>query len=131
MGRATNTAAYAGAGCFATSRRGGLSYEEIRQIEAHRAKERPTSFQNLAQMYGQPVAVLQGLFQAAPPKEEPAPEVANDGDFQWTERADKLLRLAYGEMASSAADVAKMIGCTKAAVIGRAYRLGVKHGGGR
>lgn len=122
-------------GAFATARRGGLSYEEMRQIEAHRAKDRPTPWQALAAMYGRPVDALKALFepkepQAPAPAPPPGPQDASS-KFEWTERTDKLLRVAYGEFGSSAADVAKMIGCTKAAVIGRAYRLGIKHGGGR
>lgn len=40
------------AGLFATSRKGGLSACEIREIEAHRAKARPTPWSALARQYG-------------------------------------------------------------------------------
>lgn len=55
MSRATNAGAQGSAGSFATCRRGGLTGEEIREIEAHRSKDRPTPWQALAARYGRPV----------------------------------------------------------------------------
>lgn len=63
----------ASAGLFATSRRGGLSNEEIREIEAHRAKDRPTPWPALAKRYGRCEADLRAYFA---PKPAPAPPPA-------------------------------------------------------
>jgi len=46
---------------FATTRRGGLTTEEIRQIEAHRNRERPTPWQALSARFGRPVADIQAV----------------------------------------------------------------------
>lgn len=62
-------------GDFATSRRGGLTATEIHEIEAHRAKERPTPWSALARRYGRCEADIRALF-APPPSvssEEPWP----------------------------------------------------------
>lgn len=48
------------AGLFATSRRGGLTFEEIRMVEALRARERPVSWQNIAARMGRCVADVRG-----------------------------------------------------------------------
>lgn len=120
------------AGSFATSRRGGLTGEEMRQIEAHRNRERPTPWQALSTMYGRPVDEIRALFELPEKVTEAQPEPAQiRTGFDWTERADKLLRVAYGEFGSSLSDVAQMIGCTKAQARERAACLGVQQGGGR
>lgn len=64
MGRATNTDTSSGAGLFATSKRGGLTGEEIREIEAHRCRDRPTPWQALAVRYGRCEADIKALFEA-------------------------------------------------------------------
>lgn len=46
------------AGAFATCRRGGMTNEEIREIEAHRSRSRPTPWQALAVRYGRCVTDL-------------------------------------------------------------------------
>lgn len=51
-----------GRGEFATARRGGLTPAEIREIEAHRAKDRPTPWRALARRYGRPEADIKALF---------------------------------------------------------------------
>ena len=51
-----------GRGEFATARRGGLTSVEIREIEAHRAKDRPTPWQALARRYGRPESDIKALF---------------------------------------------------------------------
>lgn len=62
------TAAAFGAGRFAGScRKGPLTADEIIEIEAHRAKARPTPWQALAAQYGRPVADLQALMGAPRP----------------------------------------------------------------
>lgn len=61
-------------GAFATSRRGGLTATEIREIEAHRAKERPTPWSALARRYGRCEADIRALFAPAPDQtDEPWP----------------------------------------------------------
>ena len=55
------------AGMFATSRRGGLSNEEIRMIEALRAKDRPEPWQARAARFGRPVEDIRAIFGAPRP----------------------------------------------------------------
>lgn len=50
------------AGLFATSRKGALSAAEIREIEAHRAKPRPTPWSALARRYGRCEADIRAYF---------------------------------------------------------------------
>lgn len=52
---------------FATSRRGGLTPDEIHQIEAHRNRERPTPWQALAARFGRPVADIQAVITSPRP----------------------------------------------------------------
>lgn len=116
MGAATNRGASDAAGSYATSRRGGLTLEEIRQIEAHRAKDRPTPWQALSAMFGRTVEDLKAMFgeiAAIPlpeigPAQPPAPI---EPDFAWDARAlrlsSELFRLDVG-----APDIAKIVGCT-------------------
>lgn len=73
MTRATNAGAQGAAGLFATARRGGLSVVEVREIEAHRAKARPTPWQALAQRYGRPEAEIRDLFRKPDNDDESAP----------------------------------------------------------
>jgi hypothetical protein len=55
------------AGCFATARRGGLTCEEIRQIEALRSKDRPEPWQALAARFGRPVEDIKAVCTAPRP----------------------------------------------------------------
>lgn len=66
-------AAINGAGAFATSRRGGLSPQEVRAIEAERARPRPTPWQALARTYGRPEIELRALLTPTPVVEEAWP----------------------------------------------------------
>lgn len=52
----------ADAGLFATARRGGLTRDQVHEIEAHRARDRPTPFQALAARYGVPEMEIRALF---------------------------------------------------------------------
>lgn len=63
------------AGMFATSRRGGLSGEEIRMIEALRAKDRPEPWQALAARFGRPVEDIKAVCTAPRPTVEFEPYV--------------------------------------------------------
>ena len=68
---------YSDIGVFATSRRGTLSTEQIHEIAAHRARDRPTPWQALAKRYGVPEATIRHLlaetYRSAP---QEAPQVA-------------------------------------------------------
>ena len=61
---------------FATTRRGGLSPEEIHQIEAHRNRERPTPWQALAARFGRPVADIQAVITSP----RPSGQIRTDDD---------------------------------------------------
>lgn len=50
------------AGLFATARKGALTTAEVREIEAHRAKERPTPWSALAKRYGRCEADIRAYF---------------------------------------------------------------------
>lgn len=89
-----------GPGDFATSRRGGLTREEIREIEAHRGRPRPTPWQALSERYGRSVSDLKALFAV--------PEVAVSPPEAWPFGACSF---AIQEALRS---VAEMHGCTLA-----------------
>jgi hypothetical protein len=78
-GTVNQTAAAFGAGRFVTgSRRGGLTLDEIREIEAHRNRPRPTPWQALSARYARPVSDIQAIFTAPRPtgdvrNDDPAP----------------------------------------------------------
>lgn len=61
------------AGSFATSRRGGLTNEEIRMIEALRAKDRPEPWQALSARFGRPVEDIKAVCSAPRPVVEIKP----------------------------------------------------------
>lgn len=64
-------------GEFATAPRGGLDREQVREIEAHRAKERPTPWSALAKRYGRCEADIRALFDPKPENDNaPAPAPA-------------------------------------------------------
>lgn len=121
-------------GSFSTSRRGGLSAAEIREIEVHRAKDRPTPWQALSAMYGCSVADLQALFApkgdndnavAAPATKEREPQ--RRGANLWTPHALHLLKLAV-EYGQTAEQIAEMIGCSRTTVNSKITDLGLKRG---
>lgn len=124
-------------GTFSTSRRGGLSPAEIREIEAHRSKERPTPWQALASMYGRTVADIQALFQptandnASPAVAEtsaPEPKAPRlRGDALWTKHNLQLLRLAT-EAGYTSDKIAAMVGCSLGAVRAKRVALGISKG---
>lgn len=67
------------ASTFAMSLRGGISQAEINEIEAHRAKERPTPWSALARRYGRCEADLRAMFEpsSAPEPIRPLEPVAS------------------------------------------------------
>lgn len=116
------------AGLFATSRRGGLTMVEIREIEAHRNRDRPTPWQALASRYGRPVEDIQAVIFTPRPAPEPEPEPVQE--FVWDECAVRRLWVMFIDLDLSAAQVAASLGCTREAIIGKANRLGLKKGRG-
>lgn len=66
-------------GSFAGQRRGGITQAEIHEIEAHRAKERPTPWSALARRYGRCEADLRAMFEpsATPEPIRPLEPVAS------------------------------------------------------
>ena len=62
-------------GEFATSQRGGLTQAEIREIEVHRQRERPTPWSALAKRYARCEADIRALFDREPENDNrPAPD---------------------------------------------------------
>lgn len=117
------------AGDFATARRGGLTMVEIREIEAHRCRERPTPWQALSARYGRPVAEIQALMAPAPqpePVRQPAPTTP-----VWDGRRIKRLKTLFIDLDLPASEVAVALGCSREAVIGKARRLGLNKAGQR
>ena len=121
------------AGDFATSRRGGLTHAELREIEAHRAKERPTPWQALANRYGRPVAEIQSLHADWIDKARPAvrevevirlPNATTDAGTFWNEkRVEKLLMLR--NLGIAATDIASVLDTTRAEVLTQLKRMGL------
>lgn len=122
MGRATNTGVNitAGAGVFATARRGGLTLAQVNEIKAHRAKSRPTPFQALAAIYGCAEVDIRALVEVeasastAPPP--PPPPQSIRGERFWDQNALALLRLAYCDVGHSTLTIANMLGCSRTRV---------------
>lgn len=68
------------AGLFATSRRGGLTMTEMREIEAHRSRDRPTPWQALANRYGRSVEEVKAVLHPPVAKDEPEPVSSTWGE---------------------------------------------------
>jgi len=121
------------AGDFATSRRGGLTQAELREIEAHRAKERPTPWQALAMRYGRPVAEIRALYadmqektQAAPREVEVInlPTATTDAGIFWTEaKVSKLLMLR--NLGIPPSDIGAVLDTTRYEVLTQLKRMGL------
>lgn len=108
-------------GEFATSRRGGLTQTEIREIEAHRAKERPTPWAALARRYGRCEADIRALYAQAEP--EPAPEQPTRKNFPWNDDQMSMLLRDYGKVSNPV--LAARLGVGVNALHGKAHRLGI------
>lgn len=125
------------AGDFATARRGGLTAGELREIEAHRAKERPTPWQALAARYGRPVAEIQALHADWIESARPAvrevetinlPNASTDAGKFWTQkRVEKLLMLRNLEIAPT--DIASVLDTTRNEVLTQLRHMGLLSGG--
>lgn len=115
-------------GLFATSRRGGLTQEQIREIEAHRARERPTPWQALSARYGKPVEDIRALMEAPRPsgvvaKAQPA------GLDLWSESDERRLRVMFIDLDLPATAVADALGRTRESIVAKARALGLKKRG--
>jgi hypothetical protein len=87
---------------FATSRRGGLTADEVHEIQAHRHRDRPTPWQALAARYGRPVATIQAVFYAPRPTghvrtddDAPPPPPHNIPIAERTPQHDDLVRALW------------------------------------
>lgn len=124
--------------------RGALSPEDVRTIEAHRAKPRPTPWPALAQILGRCEADLRAAYSTAPttpvivasapavfaPSPSPPPAKARMSEPErqefWShERITKLFTL-YILGPHTAAETAAQLGCTRNAVCSKAARFGGK-----
>lgn len=128
------------AGEFATARRGGLTEVEIREIEAHRLKDRPTPWNALARRYGRCEADLRAVFDppvalpvAIPPKIVPpqaaAPVVRNKTGRKvtfWSDARVALLVQHYIYGDATAAQMATILGTTRGAITSKASAFGGK-----
>jgi hypothetical protein len=111
------------AGAFATSRRGRLTNEEIHQIEALRARERPMSWQHIAQRFGRCEADLRAAFEPKPERRVEEEPVATRKNLPWNDQQTGYLVASYGKV--PCAEIAHVLGCQTSAVIGKAFRLGL------
>lgn len=116
------------AGSFATSRRGGLTHDQIREIEAHRAKERPTPWQALSARYGKPVEDIRAVLAAPCAAVVPA-EPTKPGAETWTVRDERRLRVMFIDLDLPATLVADAMGRSRESIIGKASRMGLKKRG--
>lgn len=115
-------------GDFATSRRGGLTGEEIREIEAHRAKDRPTPWAALARRYGRCEADIRALFVTPEKSSTPAARITAEDqsgrkNFPWVDAQVAYLIAHYRE--DGPEGVARVLGCSKEIAKGKAHRLGI------
>lgn len=116
------------AGSFATSPRGGLTHDQKREIEAHRAKERPTPWQALSARYGKPVEDIRAVLSAPLPVVASADPV-RPGAETWTVRDERRLRVMFIDLDLPASTVAEAMGRSREAIIGKASRMGLKKRG--
>ena len=167
----SNEGAYCGRAVRGLS---NLSHEDLQQIEAHRAKDRPTPWAHLAARYGVNEIDLRGLFHPgekppAPPRQAPVRRSRSEREQRfialwtggtpkheiayqtgmsngtidrmrldlglpkraegakpngWTEEEDAFIRLHYVILGETAESVAKALGRTRNAIIGRTHRNG-------
>ena len=122
MGRATNAGASPSAGRFATTRRGGLTNEEIHMIEAKRAAPRPVPWQAIARQFGRPEAEVRAVFEATPrtgiaPVVIAEPEKKRPGaqPRQLTDRDHLILSMVEAGQVTQVA-ASRLMECTPAAV---------------
>lgn len=119
-------------GLFATSRRGGLTPAEIRLVEDLRSGDRPVSWQNIARRLGRCEADVRVLFtetEAGLSVVEKVPEEREPRtNFPWDDAQTGYLIARYNLDGPEA--VALVLGCSRTAAIGKAYRLGISQARG-
>lgn len=113
-------------GQFATSRRGGLTRDQIREIEAHRAKDRPTPWQALSNRYGRTVSDLQAAVDKTPIYAPALIEPVDIAPAQWSEEDERRLRVMFIDLDLPATAVAAALGRTRESIIGKARTMGLK-----
>lgn len=122
----SKTATPAGpAGNFATSRRGGLTKPEILLVEELRSGPRPWSWQNIARRLGRCEADVRAHFEGGPLPAEQERVVVDlpRKNFAWDDAQVGYLIARYSIDGPEA--VALVLGCTRTAAIGKAFRLGI------
>lgn len=115
-----------GSGRFATTRRGGLTAPEIREIEAHRAKERPTPWSALAKRYGRCETDLRAAF--AQPEPEPEQD-ARSG--VWSPEDVTLLRLLFIDKGKTVGEIVKIIDRDESSIKSKLRNMGLARRGSR
>lgn len=114
-------------GQFATARRGGLTRDQIREIEAHRAKDRPTPWQALSARYGYTVPDLKAAIDKTPIYVSSVePEPGEPSPAIWSEEDERRLRVMFIDLDLPATAVASALGRTRESIIGKARTMGLK-----
>jgi hypothetical protein len=132
-------------GLFAIARKGGLTGDQMREIEGHRAKARPVPFRVLADMYGVCESDIADLFSVKPvePVSPPTTDLTRSQKalsydagrrFErmscvspfWTEEKDAELRRMYFQSSLTSREIAHELKTTINAVYSRAARLGIR-----
>ena len=113
-------------GVFATSRRGGLTNEEVRTAQALRSGARPWSFQNIARRLGRSEIDVRRMLDAGFAEDYGQPSVVEQPgrtNFPWTDKQTAYLIANYKRQGPG--PVALALGCSRTAAIGKAHRLGI------
>ena len=124
---------------FATARRGGLSGEQMREIEALRSLPRPTPWQALAERYGVCITDIKKVCEPAPA----APTAVNDDKPMmtweermrrqrltrratfWTEEKDRALKRMWVDQWMAASQCADILGVSVKSAEQRLKTLGI------
>ena len=116
-----------GAGAFATSRRGGLTSEEIRMAYRLRKGPRPLSWQHIATRLGKCESDIrrQLVSESAPEPVETAPEPVDGSrkNYPWDDTQTALLTQLYGKVDNNT--LAAALGIHVTALTGKAFRMGL------
>jgi hypothetical protein len=112
-----------------------LSAEDMRQIEAHRAKHRPTPWQALARRYNVNELDLRqivvGLTPAHRPEQAASPVVVHHEDppeLIWSPRRVAILKRMWCLNSCTTAEIAEVLKISAEAVVGKIRRLNLDKG---
>lgn len=119
-----------GAGQFATSRRGGLTSAEIREIEAHRSKERPTPWSALAKRYGRCEADLRSAMSMSASIIE-ADAIAPEPRGEWSADEITLLQLLFIDMKKPMGEIVRILDRDECNIKWKLRSLGLVRRGNR